>query len=222
MTAYRVYIKSKNSISYQASTCLGSEADVVLNRQCTVAMTELIEEPFALAEGDTVVAIVEALNDIGYSEPSEENQSGATVQVVPHAPATTPSRGSLTGTSQVEVLFEEITEDGGSPILSYALEIDRGDGAGFEIVVGDPDDSLDTTVLITDSILSGQTYTFQYRARNIHGWSNYSDPAQILASSVPSEPLNVVTSIEAGNTQVSIAWDAPSDLGGDGITIDFF
>ena len=93
VTAYRVNVKSRNGISYQVSTCLGSEPQVVIDRSCTIPMTVLIEAPFLLEEGDTVVAIVEALNEIGYSEPSEENTSGAVIQVVPHAPATIPRRG---------------------------------------------------------------------------------------------------------------------------------
>ena len=152
VTAYRVNIKSKNGISYQVATCLGSEPQVVIDRSCTIPMTVLVADPFFLEEGDAIVATVEALNEIGYSEPSEENQSGAVVQVAPHAPSAIPVRGTSTGTNQIEVIFEEIAEDGGTPILSYALEIDRGDGAGFTVVVGDPGDSLATTVLVTDNI----------------------------------------------------------------------
>ena len=103
------------------------------------------------------------------------------------------------------------------------MEIDRGDGAGFIAVVGDPIDSLDTTILITDNISSGQTYSLRYRAENVHGWSDYSEPnAEILASSVPSEPLNVVTANVALSTAVTITWDAPLDSGGDGIAIDTY
>ena len=223
VTAYRVNLKSKNGISYQVATCLGSEPQVVIDRSCSIPTTVLTAHPFLLEEGDTVVAIVEALNEIDYSEPSEENQSGAVIQVVPHAPLTIPTRGGQTGTSQIEVHFDEITEDGGSPILSYALEIDRADGAGFTVAVGDPVDSLDTTILITDSISSGQFYPLRYRARNVHGWSEYSQPdAQILASSVPSEPLNIVTSNVPLSTTVTITWDAPLDSGGDGILIDTY
>ena len=44
---------------------------------CDVAMTELLVDPFYLEEGDSIVAVVEALNNIGYSPPSVENSIGA-------------------------------------------------------------------------------------------------------------------------------------------------
>jgi hypothetical protein len=57
-------------------------------------MTTLLQDPYWLEEGDLIVATIEALNEIGYSEPSAENTQGAVIQVPPHNPTIAPSRGA--------------------------------------------------------------------------------------------------------------------------------
>ena len=42
-----------------------------------VPMAVLTAEPFSLPEGALVVATIEALNEIGYSDPSDANTTGA-------------------------------------------------------------------------------------------------------------------------------------------------
>lgn len=54
---------------------------------------------FGLTEGTLIVAVVEAVNTIGYSDPSVENTAGALVQVVPAAPTSAPTRGTSTSES---------------------------------------------------------------------------------------------------------------------------
>jgi hypothetical protein len=73
-----------------------------------------------------IVAVVESVNTIGYSATSAENTFGALVQVVPAAPPSAPTRGDATSESQLEVLYEAYSDDGGSAILAYVLELDRG------------------------------------------------------------------------------------------------
>lgn len=59
---------------------------------------------------------------------------------MPHTPTTAPTRGLLTNDNQLEVQWEFITDlylAGGSPILSYSLYIDDGNGGDFYEVDGD-------------------------------------------------------------------------------------
>lgn len=112
-----------------------------------------------------------------------------------------------------------MVEDGGSPILSYSLEMD--DDTGFVSVSGELSDDL-TTLRVVTLVNSGQTYTFRYRARNIYGWGDYSESTAIVTSSVPTPPLNIVTSNSEIATTVTISWDAPVNFGGDGILIDSY
>ena len=62
-------------------------------------MSVLITDPYLLVEGDLVAATIEALNEIGYSDPSDENQVGAVIQSVPHASLLAPTRGENTSES---------------------------------------------------------------------------------------------------------------------------
>jgi len=54
-------------------------------------------------------------------------------------------------------------------------------------------------------MLSGVMYNVRYRARNVHGWSNYSPTEIIVANTVPSKPLNVRT-LNVDDKLV-VAWD---------------
>jgi len=101
---YRVQIRGKDSLFRVESTaCDGADAHkaaMLSGRTCTIPMTALTAaETFALVEGDLIVATVESLNAIGYSPPSVANTAGASVQVVPAAPPTAPTRGPSTNTA---------------------------------------------------------------------------------------------------------------------------
>lgn len=148
-------------------------------------MTVFLAAPYSLIEDDLIVAVVEALNAIGYSTPSNENTVGALVQTVPADPLASPTRGATTSEAQIEVNFAAITDDGGSGITSYSLEMDSG--SGFVSVVGDPVDSLVLTFTVTAGITSGSSYDFRYRVKNVHGWSvGYSPTITIIAGIVPT------------------------------------
>ena len=78
-------------------------------------------------------------------------------------------------------------------------------------------DSLALTYSVTLSITVGETYLFRFKAKNIHGWSPWSDELALVAASVPTkvEPA-AVTFNEA--TDVRISWTQPADAGGVPIT----
>lgn len=68
------------------------------------------------------------------------NTMGSVARVVPHTPAEAPIRGSLTNDNQLEVKWKFVTDlylAGGSPIISYSLYIDDGNGGDFYEVDGD-------------------------------------------------------------------------------------
>ena len=92
-------------------------------------MSELYSSPYNLVEGDLIVAVVEALNQIGYSVPSQSNSAGALVQVIPHDPVLPPVRVSDTTESSVHFTIPTLTANGGAAITSYGVEIN--DGSGF-------------------------------------------------------------------------------------------
>ena len=89
-------------------------------------------------------------------------------------------------------------------------------------MTGVDSDDLTNTRVITQNVVSGQTFSLRYRAYNIFGWSDPSEAEEIIASSTPTEPLNIVTANNEATTSVTVSWDAPLDFGGDGIQIESY
>lgn len=147
------------------------------------------------------------------------NSAGATIEVEPSAvPA--PVRGSATGPTQLEVNWSSLTtpDDGNSPVLSYHLQYDDGTAAGtWTDVVGLAPDSADTTVIVSSGVVSGTSYGFRVRARNIFGWGPYSAVTYIQAAREPDVPIAPETSIDDATGGVAIEWTAP-DARGSAIT----
>mmetsp|Transcript_29134 Transcript_29134/g.28192 ORF Transcript_29134/g.28192 Transcript_29134/m.28192 type:complete len:232 (-) Transcript_29134:211-906(-) len=125
----------------------------------------------------------------------------------------TPTRGSLTSTSQIEVDWSTLSspEDGYSSILSYHLQWDEGSaGVSWYDLVGATVDSTADTYIVTSTITGGQSYQFKVRAKNKWGWGDYSAIASFKASEAPDQMDPVTTSIDAITGGVKIEWVAPS------------
>jgi hypothetical protein len=80
-----------------------------------------------------------------------------------------------------------VIDDGGSPLLSYSLEISEGEGGPFTALYGDIVDSMILSYTYRQ-VERGLTYRCRYRVKNTIGWSFYSPVGYLLASSVPSQP----------------------------------
>ena len=89
----------------------------------------------------------------------------------------------------------DLYKAGGSPILSYELDID--DGSGFVEVVGYTSTYTLNSVQITSAVVSGLTYQVKYRAMNIYGWGDFSSIGFVTAASVPGVPGTPTTSLTA-------------------------
>jgi hypothetical protein len=132
---------------------------------------------------------VEAYNVIG----STFSTAGAsfTLADLPQNPLKAPiSDETVTSTTRIKVEISPITpqQNGGSPILSYSLEIDDGFGGQFVAVYGLLVNSLSTSYTLTSGVQKGALFRARYRVKNIIGWSDYSPIGYILAAVVPSTP----------------------------------
>ena len=185
-------------------------------------MSEIISTTsgFGLTQGTLISLKVSAINSRGAGDFSDPNTSGAVVEIVPWQPSTTARRGSQTTETQLEVTWDYLTglSTGGSTILSYELQLNTG--SGFVEVVGDSlGDYTQNSAIIKSGLISGFSYTFRYRARNVFGWGEYSQLGSAIMSGVPTAVTNVVVSQNSTSTKISIAWSAPSSNGGTGILI---
>ena len=101
-------------------------------------------------------------------------------------------------------------------MTSYNLQWDKGEGdfsGGYDLT-GISAPYTATTFTQTANVLSGGYYLFRYRAKNIHGWGEYSDSISIVAASAPATPATVSTAIS--DIYVKITWMEP-DTGGSAI-----
>ncbi len=87
----------------------------------------------------------------------------------------------------------------GSPITSYHIQIDDGMGGSFTTIQGLTSDSLALTASKTTGIYAGRIYRVRYRAKNIVGFSAYSDIGYILAARKPDTPSPPVVTIVGTN-----------------------
>ena len=66
--------------------------------------------------------------------------------------------------------------------------MDDGQGGFFTSIVGFISPFLMPTFTVKTGITRSLTYRFRYRARNCHGWGEFSDETYILAASKPAAP----------------------------------
>jgi len=166
---------------------------------------------------DTVVAKVRASNAVGWGSYSDPNSVGALVQTEPVTATTpTPTRGSRTDDTRVEVAWTAITlaaETGGSPITSYNLQWNTGDGSeNFVDLVGQEySEYTSSSYLLVAGVAAGTTYKFRLRAANKWGFGGFSAIAEIEASAAPGQVPPPTTEISGTNARIS--WTSPADYG---------
>lgn len=145
--------------------------------------------PFSLQWGDEIWAKIIAYNDYGMSEESELG-NGATIYTYPDAPIDLREIIESRTSSSTEIQWDDGASDGGSPIIDYRISWDRG---------LDEWEYLATGVLYetyTASGLSfGTTYKYKIEARNLNGYSLYSEIVEILCAAAPAKPATPTTTI---------------------------
>jgi hypothetical protein len=84
--SYSILFQHVDRMSFSAETdyCDGTDPLIILRKYCEVPLSVFITDPFELIAGDLIVAKVAAHNLNGWGEYSDENDSGAVVETVPH------------------------------------------------------------------------------------------------------------------------------------------
>jgi titin len=161
-----------------------------------------------LTNGATYTCTVTATNGIGTSSPS-----GSSNTAVPATVPDPPVIGTATsGVNSVSVAFTPPADNGGSAITGYTADCASSDG-------GAPGTNADVaSPIVVSSLSAGKTYTCAVLATNAVGSSSESaaSNAVVVPPAVPGAPS--ITTIAAGNGQLSVAFAPPSDNGGSAIT----
>lgn len=96
-------------------------------------------------------------------------------------------------------------------MTSYQIDYDKNtNGAEWEELKGFESNNLDLYAIKTDLQLT-TSYRVRYRAKNIYGWGDYSESAEILTIQEPGRPDPVQTQVVSSN--VLIVWSEPESYG---------
>lgn len=100
--------------------------------------------------GSTYRFFIRAYNNAGYTDSLRVQ---VVLSAVPAKPTTVPiSDASVTNEERIKILFgpQDASQNGGSPILSYELQMDAGLGDGFVSLIGGQgyENSLETKFVI--------------------------------------------------------------------------
>ena len=137
--------------------CDGSDPTIMAALSCQIPLTVLQASPYSLSLGNLVQVTVSATNTLGDSQPSLPNSGGALIETVPQTPASAPARGEETGEAQVQLLYTPLagSATGGSPITSYIIWWDQGQGGALTALAGQTAPNLALSLIISTGIASG-------------------------------------------------------------------
>jgi len=173
-------------------------------------MSRMTEAPWNLILGDRIYANVIAVNHYGNADASP-NGGGPRIVLVPDAPVNLDNQAGVTTREVIGLTFEDGASSGGTTILDYRLWYDQSTDDWVVLV-----EQLPTTYYVTDfTITPGAVFAFKVQARNEVGYSEFSEPIDIQAVSVPEKPQSPETE-QLGDT-IEISWKEPYN-GGSTIT----
>ena len=155
---------------------------------------------------------------------SEDGSSSRIAQympaLVPDMPSTGPTKVEAdTDDTQIAVTYSlSSSEDGGTPIIGYEVQMDDGNYGEFTTVQGGKDKRIIATkAIITTGIQKGVTYRVRFRGVNVVGEGEWSDSTSVLSSTVPGRPEALVITAFS-NTGITLGITQVTDNGGDTIT----
>jgi adhesin/invasin len=126
-------------------------------------------------------------------------------------PPGAPAIGVITpGDGQLSVAFTAPASDGGSPITNYEYSTD--DGASWTARTP----SSTTSPVVIAGLANGTTYPVRLRAVSASGSGTSSSSAPGTPMTTPGAPS--ISSVTAGDGQLSVAFTAPASDGGSAIT----
>lgn len=171
--------------------------------------TDLWFNDTGLGPAETWYYRVRAVNDVGTSDPSASVD--ATSFDVP-SPPTSPDATAGPDPGMIRVSWQPPLDDGGRPVLGYSVAR-ASDGVTFTHLAN-------TTDLFYDDVGlgDGETLTYRVRAFNDVGTGTASAGVSATTFDVPSAPQSPSATAGPGVGELTVAWAAPEDDGGDTVT----
>ena len=155
---------------------------------------------------------VSAINAVG-TGPVSNTAFAKTDGAVPGRP--TGLRAAAQGPDQINLEWSAPSEDGGSAITGYRIEVSANAGATWSDLVANTG-STSTTYPHT-GLSAGDTRHYRVSAINAIGTGSPSRVVSETTHDVPGKPRNLTAS-PVGQTRIDLSWNAPSSNGGSSIT----
>ena len=173
-----------------------------------------------LTNGTRYAFKIRAVNGIGNSLASAEAAATPMAPAAPdiHIPDAPGNLVAVAGNTEATLRWNTPLDDGGSAITGYQYRQKIGDNA-FGAWTGIAGSNVATRTYTVTGLTNGTRYTYEVRAVNVAGSGAESNPIEVSPRAVavaPGAPGNLVA--VAGNTEVTLRWDAPPDDGGSAIT----
>lgn len=187
-----------------------SNPTAVFNELARPTNLNFVHSNANLIYGNTYSYRLRAKSKRGFSVYS--NTLTATLMRIPDAPVDTPVSTQNTNKNQLQITYEGVANNGGSPLTNYNLYIDDGNAGNFSVAI---DNNLNKSYTFT-GLITGRLYRIKYSAVNSIGESPASSALAVYTAVKPSVPLNLVkilnSIVEFG--VINISWEAPADNGG--------
>jgi hypothetical protein len=127
-----------------------------------------------LTPATTYNFVVKARNVVGYSALSDSIAVLAAQK--PDAPTSLANVPTITLRDQIGLTWVAPVFGGGSPLLDYRVWTDQSNNDFIELV------SISSTSYTATGLTQGLIYTFKVEARNVYGYSVFSNEVSILAA----------------------------------------
>jgi hypothetical protein len=183
-------------------------------------MSVLRDDPYGLTLGEEVKAKIRARNIIGWGNYSDPNPTGGSIKTEPGMMAK-PLKGANTSSTILHLTWSPPSETGGDLISEYEVYYKRSSSGNIDEIESYSLATLTTPTSIEveinvsaeDTTVETRTYDARVRAKNIHGWGEFSEVASLLAAKVPDDISLAATLSYTSSTTVRISWSEPNNGG---------
>ena len=117
------------------------------------------------------------------------------------------------GQTQIDLLWSAPSDNGGSAITGYRIEVSEDNANWRELV---PDTGSTATIYSDAGLTAGTTRYYRVSAINPGGTGPASNVAN--ATTDAAAPAPTIASVTAGEASLTVLWNVPSDTGGSTIT----
>jgi len=158
---------------------------------------------------------IKARNDVGFSLYSDSITILAAM--ISDTPLNLMNVPSITTAYQIGLTWIPGLYDGGTPIIDYRVSFKEVTSVDYRVFATN-----NTLIPFTvTGLVPGVWYVFVVEARNLVGYSLYSESTTILAAQIPDQPINLadVPTITLRD-QIGLSWSPPVFNGGSAV-IDY-